>query len=429
MLTIILVAVFVIGYLFIAIEHTVKLNKAATALLTGGILWTIYILFSSDPHIVNEQLSHHLGELAGILFFLLGAMTIVELIDAHDGFDLITQKIKQTDKRKLLWIISFITFFLSALLDNLTTTIVVVSLLRKLVNDPKDRLFFAGIVVIAANAGGAWSPIGDVTTTMLWIEGQITTLTIISQLIIPSIVCLLAPLIFLSFKLKGKVDRPEVFIEKSNLGAIPQKHKAIVLISGLCILMLVPVFKTLTHLPPYLGILIGLGILWIITEILHGDRDEADKHNLSVVHALRKIDTPSILFFFGILVAIAALQSTGILTNLANWMTKTIVYENVIVFSLGLLSSIVDNVPLVAAAQGMYDLSVYPMDHPFWIFLAYCTGTGGSVLIIGSAAGVAAMGIEKISFIWYLKNISLLALIGYVAGAGVFLLQQLIFNY
>lgn len=429
MLTIILVAVFVIGYLFIAIEHTVKLNKAATALLTGGILWTIYILFSSDPHIVNEQLSHHLGELAGILFFLLGAMTIVELIDAHDGFDLITQKIKQTDKRKLLWIISFITFFLSALLDNLTTTIVVVSLLRKLVNDPKDRLFFAGIVVIAANAGGAWSPIGDVTTTMLWIEGQISTLTIISQLIIPSTVCLLAPLIFLSFKLKGKVDRPEVFIEKSNLGAIPQKHKAIVLISGLCILMLVPVFKTLTHLPPYLGILIGLGILWIITEILHGDRDEADKHNLSVVHALRKIDTPSILFFFGILVAIAALQSTGILTNLANWMTKTIVYENVIVFSLGLLSSIVDNVPLVAAAQGMYDLSVYPMDHPFWIFLAYCTGTGGSVLIIGSAAGVAAMGIEKISFIWYLKNISLLALIGYVAGAGVFLLQQLIFNY
>lgn len=429
MLTIILVAVFVIGYLFIAIEHTVKLNKAATALLTGGILWTIYILFSSDPHIVNEQLSHHLSELAGILFFLLGAMTIVELIDAHDGFDLITHKIKQTDKRKLLWIISFITFFLSALLDNLTTTIVVVSLLRKLVNDPKDRLFFAGIVVIAANAGGAWSPIGDVTTTMLWIEGQISTLTIISQLIIPSIVCLLAPLIFLSFKLKGKVDRPEVFIEKSNLGAIPQKHKAIVLISGLCILMLVPVFKTLTHLPPYLGILIGLGILWIITEILHGDRDEADKHNLSVVHALRKIDTPSILFFFGILVAIAALQSTGILTNLANWMTKTIVYENVIVFSLGLLSSIVDNVPLVAAAQGMYDLSVYPMDHPFWIFLAYCTGTGGSVLIIGSAAGVAAMGIEKISFIWYLKNISLLALIGYVAGAGVFLLQQLIFNY
>jgi Na+/H+ antiporter NhaD/arsenite permease-like protein len=429
MLTIILVAVFVIGYLFIAIEHNVKLNKAATALLTGGILWTIYILFSSDPHIVNEQLSHHLGELAGILFFLLGAMTIVELIDAHDGFDLITHKIKQTDKRKLLWIISFITFFLSALLDNLTTTIVVVSLLRKLVNDPKDRLFFAGIVVIAANAGGAWSPIGDVTTTMLWIEGQISTLTIISQLIIPSTVCLLAPLIFLSFKLKGKVDRPEVFIEKSNLGAIPQKHKAIVLISGLCILMLVPVFKTLTHLPPYLGILIGLGILWIITEILHGDRDEADKHNLSVVHALRKIDTPSILFFFGILVAIAALQSTGILTNLANWMTKTIVYENVIVFSLGLLSSIVDNVPLVAAAQGMYDLSVYPMDHPFWIFLAYCTGTGGSVLIIGSAAGVAAMGIEKISFIWYLKNISLLALIGYVAGAGVFLIQQLIFNY
>lgn len=426
MLVGLLIVVFSIGYLFIALEHAVKLNKAATALLTGGILWTIYILFAPDKHLVNEQLSHHLGELAGILFFLLGAMTIVELIDAHDGFDLITEKIRQTDKRKLLWVISFITFFLSALLDNLTTTIVIVSLLRKLINDPKDRLFFTAIVVIAANAGGAWSPIGDVTTTMLWIEGQISTTTIIAHLILPSLACMLAPLLVLSFILKGKVDRPAA-IHESNYKTVPSKHKAVVLITGLSILMLVPVFKTLTHLPPYLGVLVGLGILWILTEVLHGDRDEDDKHNLSVVHALRKIDTPSILFFFGILVAIAALQSTGVLSDLAKWMTKTIIYDNLIVFALGLLSSVVDNVPLVAAAQGMYDMTVYPMDHPFWIFLAYCTGTGGSILIIGSAAGVAAMGMEKISFIWYLKRISLLAFIGYIAGASIFLLQQWIF--
>lgn len=422
----IIIAVFIIGYACIALEHVIKINKAATALLTGGALWTIYILFAPEAHIVNEQLGHHLGELAGILFFLLGAMTIVELIDAHDGFDLITEKIKQTDKRKLLWIVSFITFFLSALLDNLTTTIVMVSLLRKLVNDEKDRLFFAGVIVIAANAGGAWSPIGDVTTTMLWIEGQITTTTIISQLFFPSLICMITPLIVLSFVLKGKVDK-QIQLE-GNSKSISTSHQLIVLISGLSILVLVPVFKTLTHLPPYLGILIGLGILWVITEVLNGSKDEEDKHTLSVVHALRKIDTPSILFFFGILVAIAALQSTGILADLAVWMKETIVYENLIVFSLGILSSIVDNVPLVAAAQGMYDLSVYPQDHPFWIFLAYCTGTGGSMLIIGSAAGVAAMGMEKISFIWYLKRISLLAFLGYIAGAGIFILQQYIFK-
>ncbi len=422
----IIIAIFIIGYACIAFEHVIKINKAATALLTGGILWTVYILFAPETHIVNEQLAHHLGELAGILFFLLGAMTIVELIDAHDGFDVITEKIKQTDKRKLLWIVSFITFFLSALLDNLTTTIVMVSLLRKLVKDEKDRLFFAGVIVIAANAGGAWSPIGDVTTTMLWIEGQITTTTVISNLFFPSLICMITPLIVLSFVLKGKVDK-QIQLEGSSK-SISTSHQLIVLISGLLILVLVPVFKTLTHLPPYLGILIGLGILWVITEVLNGSKDEEDKHTLSVVHALRKIDTPSILFFFGILVAIAALQSTGILADLAVWMKETIVYENLIVFSLGILSSIVDNVPLVAAAQGMYDLSVYPQDHPFWIFLAYCTGTGGSMLIIGSAAGVAAMGMEKISFIWYLKRISLLAFLGYIAGAGIFILQQYIFR-
>ncbi|MEK6616951.1 MAG: sodium:proton antiporter NhaD [Bacteroidota bacterium] len=422
-----IITIFVLGYIAIATEHSIKINKAATALVTGVLCWTVYILFSPDKHIVTEELTHHLGELSGILFFLLGAMTIVELIDAHDGFDIITTRINQTDKRKLLWTVAFITFFLSAILDNLTTTIVIISLLRKLIRDDKDRLFFAGMVVVAANAGGAWSPIGDVTTTMLWIGGQITTANIIIKLILPSLMCLIAPLVFLSFKLNGNIERPVIDTNATNQ-TLSQKHQSIVFFSGVLILVLVPVFKTVTHLPPFMGILIGLGILWIITEILHGKKDEEDKHNLSVVHALRKIDTPSILFFLGILVSIAALQSIGILAELAQWMTATLKNDNIIVISIGLLSAIVDNVPLVAAAQGMYDLNQYPTDHYFWEFLAYCTGTGGSALIIGSAAGVAAMGMEKISFMWYLRNISLLALLGFFAGAITYILQHQIFG-
>jgi Na+/H+ antiporter NhaD/arsenite permease-like protein len=423
----IIIAIFILGYIAIAIEHTIKINKAAIALVTGVLCWTVYILISPDKDLVGEELTHHLGELSGILFFLLGAMTIVELIDAHDGFDIITAKIRQTDKRKLLWTIAFITFILSAILDNLTTTIVIISLLRKLIRDDKDRLFFAEIVVVAANAGGAWSPIGDVTTTMLWIGGQITAANIIVKLILPSLICLVVPLIYLSFKLKGKIERPAVETNTANQ-ALSQVQQSAVFFSGVTILVLVPVFKTVTHLPPYMGILIGLGILWIITEIMHAGKDDEDKHNLSVVHALRKIDTPSILFFLGILVSIAALQSVGILTGLAQWLTTTLRNDNVIVISIGLLSSIIDNVPLVAAAQGMFDLSQYPTDHYFWEFLAYCTGTGGSALIIGSAAGVAAMGMEKISFFWYLKTISLLALLGYFAGAMVYILQHQIFG-
>lgn len=423
----VLITLFVLGYLFIAFEHSIKVNKAAIALITGVACWTVYIMYSDDTHAINEQLSHHLGELSGILFFLLGAMAIVELIDAHDGFDLITVRITQLNKRKLLWIVAFIAFFLSAILDNLTTTIVIVSLLRKLIKDDKDRLVFCGVVIIAANAGGAWSPIGDVTTTMLWIGGQITAGNIILKLLIPSICCLLAPLIFISFRIKGDVERPQLDAEK-NYKALSTKHQMIVFLSGVFILILVPVFKTLTHLPPYMGILIGLGLLWLITEIIHGKKDEEDKHALSVVYALRKIDTPSILFFFGILVSIAALQSAGILTDLATWMSKTLANDNLIVLSLGLLSGVVDNVPLVAAVQGMYSLTEYPADHYFWEFLAYATGTGGSTLIIGSAAGVAAMGMEDISFSWYLKKISLLALIGYFAGAGVYMLQHHFFG-
>ena len=422
-----IISIFIIGYIAIAFEHVIKINKAAIALVTGVLCWTVYILLSPDKNLVSEELTHHLGELSGILFFLLGAMTIVELIDAHDGFNLITSRINQTDTRKLLWIIAFITFFLSAVLDNLTTTIVVISFLRKLIRNEKDRLFFAGIVVVAANAGGAWSPIGDVTTTMLWIGGQITASNIIIKLILPSLVCLIIPLVYLSFKLKGNVERP-VLESNSVSQALSHKHQSIVFFSGIIILLLVPVFKTVTHLPPFMGILIGLGILWIITEIIHGKKDEEDKHILSVVHALRKIDSPSILFFLGILVSISALQSTGILTQLAQWLTTSLKNDSTIVISIGLLSAIVDNVPLIAATQGMFDLNQYPTDHYFWEFLAYCTGTGGSVLIIGSAAGVAAMGMEKISFFWYLKKISLLALLGYFAGAITYMLQHKIFG-
>ena len=422
-MTPLIISIFILGYAAIAFEHAIKINKAATALITGVLCWTVYILFSPDHHSVTEELTHHLGELSGILFFLLGAMTIVELIDAHDGFNIITQRIHQTDKRKLLWIVAFLTFFLSAILDNLTTTIVIISLLRKLIDKDEDRLFFAGIVVLAANAGGAWSPIGDVTTTMLWIGGQVTAPNIIAKLFIPSLVCMVVPLIYLSFKLRGKITRP-LENESDTNKMLSKRQQTTVFLSGLIILMLVPVFKTVTHLPPYMGILIGLGILWIITEIIHGKKDEEDKHALSVVYALRKIDTPSILFFLGILLSIAALQSAGMLTNLAQWLNTTLGNDNAIVISIGLLSAIIDNVPLVAAAQGMYDLNQYPTDHYFWEFLAYSTGTGGSALIIGSAAGVAAMGLEKISFVWYLKKISFLALLGFFAGALTYIVQH-----
>ncbi len=278
-----------------------------------------------------------------------------------------------------------------------------ISLLRKIVKEREERLLFAGVIVIAANAGGAWSPIGDVSTTMLWIGNQITAVNIIVQLILPSLVCLAVPLVILSFKLKGKVERPEAKGD-SNETLLSRKHQYIVFFSGVFVLILVPVFKTVTHLPPYMGILIGLGILWIITEIIHGKKNEQDRHVLSVGYALQKIDTPSILFFLGILISIAALQVTGILSNVANWMNVHLASDNLIVISMGLLSAIIDNVPLVAASQGMYSLTQYPTDHYFWEFLAYSTGTGGSALIIGSAAGVAAMGLEKISFLWYVKK-------------------------
>lgn len=418
-----IILVFIVGYLCIALEHTLKINKAATALVTGVLCWTLYIISSNEKDIVSTELIDHLGELSQILFFLLGAMTIVELIDAHDGFEIIIRRIKTNSKRKLIWIVCVLTFFLSAVLDNLTTTIVMISLIRKLMTHKEDRLLFSGAIVIAANAGGAWSPIGDVTTTMLWIGGQVTATNIIVKLILPSMVCLLFPLVILQFMLKGNTERQ---IEETDSGAelsgVP--HRNIVFWSGVGILLMVPVFKTITHLPPFMGMLMGLGILWIIVEMLHSEKDEADRKQYTVAYALRKIDASSILFFLGILLAISALESTHQLQYLAGWMDRTLKDQNLIVMTIGLLSAIVDNVPLVAAAMGMYSLEQFPTDHYFWEFLAYCTGTGGSALIIGSAAGVAAMGIEKIDFMWYLKKISWLAIIGYFAGAAVYILQH-----
>jgi len=414
-----IIFIFIIGYLFIAIEQSIGINKAAIAILTGVLCWISYLVIAQDPHVLSGQVMTHLGEIAGILFFLLGAMTVVELIDAHDGFHVISNAIKTTDKRKLLWIISFITFFLSAALDNLTTAILMVSILRVLITDKNDRWFFLGMVIIAANAGGAWSPIGDVTTTMLWIGGQITSKNIILKLFIPSLICLIVPLTAISFKMKGKIERPPVSSD-NNLHIDP-RHRNLIFFAGIGVLVLIPVFKSITHLPPFMGMLLGLGVLWIISEIINKDKDTADKDTLSVVYALRKIDTPSILFFLGILLAISALQSAGHLGQLASFFDRNISDQNVTVMLIGLCSAIVDNVPLVAASIGMYNLDQIPTDHSFWTFIAYCTGTGGSALIIGSAAGVAVMGMEKISFSWYLRKMSWLALIGYFSGAMVYI--------
>lgn len=424
-MTAIIAIIFIVGYLAIAFEHPLKINKAASALLTGVVCWSLYALWGGDKEIVSENLSHHLSDIAGIIFFLHGAMVIVELIDSHDGFEVITQRIRTTSKRKLVWIVGIIAFFLSAVLDNLTTTIVMISLLRKLIPSQKERLMFAGLIVISANAGGAWSPIGDVTTTMLWIGNQITTANIIVKTILPSLVCFFIPALVISMQMKGSIE--PVGQKKEKLFSTANERKTVFII-GIASLLFVPVFKTVTHLPPYMGIVFGLGLMWVLTEMVHSGKDDAEKGLLSVNHALRKIDSPSILFFLGILLAVSALQSTGILTSIANLLDRSIGNISIITIIIGFLSSIVDNVPLVAAAQGMYGLDQYPTDHFFWEFLAYCSGTGGSILIIGSAAGVAAMGMEGIRFGWYLKKIAGLAILGYLAGAAVFLLQHYLLN-
>ncbi|MDF2435633.1 MAG: Citrate transporter [Bacteroidota bacterium] len=422
----VLISVFIAGYLLIAFESTVKINKAASALLTGAICWAVYSLVGPEHEFVNDQLSEHLSGIAGILFFLMGAMTIVEIIDAHDGFDVITSMITTRSKKKLLYTLCILAFFLSAILDNLTTTIVMISLLRKLTEDRNERLLFSGMIVIAANAGGAWSPIGDVTTTMLWIGGQITATNIIYKLFIPSLLCLFVPLLIMSLRMKGKMK--EIFSMKESKNRTTLFERRLVLVIGLASLIFVPVFKTWTHLPPFMGVLAGLGVLWAVTEILHLNKEKEDKGALSVANALQKIDVPSILFFLGILIAISSLESTGILSSFARLMDDRIGNLNVIIPLIGVLSAIIDNVPLVAASMGMYDLISYPPDSYLWEFLAYCTGTGGSILIIGSAAGVVAMGMEKISFMWYLKRISLLAFAGYIAGAAYYMASAYFFQ-
>ena len=486
----IMVIIFVLGYMAIALEHNIKVDKAASALLIGMMCWGLYAIWpeahlgveenmsildvsrdstiaeanpafsdyanhevikerdeilnhgnfdaemtTKDPHHTKEKvhhyvehgLTHHLYEIASILFFLLGAMTIVELIDAHEGFSIITDRIKTTNKVKLLWVVCILTFFMSAALDNLTTSIVMISVIRKLIDKKENRWLFGGFIIIAANAGGAWSPIGDVTTTMLWNNGQLpTTSVIIVNLIIPSLVALLVPLTVASLLTKGNIQRPEKVVPLGDHEDVdlPGREKAFVFFLGLAGLLFVPVWKTITHLPPYTGMMLSLGILWTVTELMHGRKSKELRRNLSVISVLQKVDTASVLFFLGILMAVAALQEVGHLATVAGFLDTTMdgnIYS--INISIGLLSAIVDNVPLVAAAQGMYPIAeagLFAENGAFWQFLAYCAGTGGSALIIGSAAGVAVMGLEKISFGWYLKKISLYALVGYFAGAATY---------
>jgi Na+/H+ antiporter NhaD/arsenite permease-like protein len=442
MATLVLV-VFILGYLFIAMEHTVKIDKAASALIAGMLSWAIYVFSITGveghdlQHVIEHGMEgvthsggliHHLYDIASILFFLLGAMTIVEMVDAHEGFSVITDRIKTTDKVKLLWIICILTFFFSAVLDNLTTSIVMISLLRKLISDQKTRWFYAGMVVVAANAGGAWSPIGDVTTTMLWIKGQLPAYeVIVTNLFIPSFVAAVIPLAILSFTMKGNVERPakETAVNEFLDPTTPFERR-LIFTMGVLGLLFVPVFKTVTHLPPFMGMMLSLGIIWVVTEIIHRTKNTEQKQKLSVISVLRKVDTPSVLFFLGILLAVSALQEIGHLAELASFLRDNVGDIYAINVIIGLLSAIVDNVPLVAAAQGMYPVEatgVYAASGNFWQMLAYCAGTGGSALIIGSAAGVAVMGLERINFFWYLKKISGLALIGYFAGAITYYLM------
>jgi len=433
-LTTIILILFIIGYLAIAFEHNIKIDKAASALFLGGICWAVFAFTGVSISILEYEIQHHIIHISEILFFLFGAMTIVELIDTHQGFSIITDKIKTTNKLKLIWIISAISFFFSAVLDNLATAIVMSSLITKIIKDKKDIWMFGGMVILAANAGGAWSPIGDVTTIMLYAK-QYVSESIILDIFIPSLVCAIVPLIYLSFKIKGNIVSPinsEENEKKNN--HVSKSERNLVFFLGVCGLLFVPVFKIITHLPPYLGMLISLGFLWIVTEIMHRKKSYNLKSKLSVVGVLKKVDTPTIFFFLGILLAVSSLQSTGQLDSLAKYLDSSFNGQSrdgiyLINIIIGLLSSIVDNVPLVAGAMQMYqDLlattGFYQPDGMFWQFLAYCAGTGGSVLIIGSAAGVAVMGILKIDFIWYLKNISILAIMGYLSGAMVYILMQ-----
>ncbi len=447
MLTVILV-VFVAGYLAIALEHRLHINKAASAMLIGVLCWTLYAVDSSNmvrpelitdafreaaieagvtdlPHhfLVDEQLLKLTGEIAGILFFLMGAMTIVEVIDAHEGFRLITRVINPRSKVQLLWIVGWLTFFLSAVLDNLTTSIVMVSLLRKIVPDKQERLMLAGLVVIAANAGGAWTVIGDVTTTMLWIKHRIGTFEVMRELFIPSVLCLLVPLIGLSFRMRGPLTASGQLPAAQGAGVKPWQQ-GLVLALGLAGLLSVPIFKTWTHLPPFMGMILSLSVMWIAAEIIGRTMDDDTRSSTGVLAVLKRVDMSSVLFFLGILLAVGSLSATGLLGDLARWLDRVVPNRDAVAVIIGLVSAVVDNVPLVAAGIEMYQM---PENDRFWMLLAYCAGTGGSCLIIGSAAGVAVMGLEHIDFVWYLKRVAPWAFVGYVAGVIAFLVQSSLF--
>ena len=441
-----MIILFVVGYLCIALEHPLKVNKAAFALFLGVMMWVLYVIagegifdithytagfeeFKADhpnsahpfiDFLTTHELIHHLGDIAEILFYLMGAMTVVELIDTYQGFTIITDHIKTTNKVRLLWILSFITFFFSAVLDNLTTAIVMVSLLRKLIPDKHDRWFFGGMVILAANSGGAWSPIGDVTTIMLWVAGKVSTGAVMMHALVPSLVSMIVPLSIISFFEKGEIDASQRE-QTAQERLVPNWQRYLIFILGILALLFVPVFKITTHLKPYMGIMLSLSVLWIVTEILHRTNDK-DMIDYTISGVLTRIDLPTILFFLGILLAVAGLQSAGHLSMLAAGL-DSILNSNYYLMDtiIGILSSIVDNVPLVAGVMGMYE---FPIDHTLWVYLSYCAGTGGSLLIIGSAAGVAVMGMEKIDCVWYLKKITPYALIGYLAGAGVYILMD-----
>ncbi|PLY06898.1 MAG: sodium:proton antiporter [Desulfuromonas sp.] len=419
-----LAVIFLIAYTAIVFEHPLKINKAASALVGAGLLWTIYALACEDHLLLSQQLAKTLSDTAQIIFFLMGAMTIVELIDEHNGFIVITERIRTSSQSKLLWLVGIVTFFLSAMLDNLTTTIVMISLMKKLLDNTRDRLFFAGIIVVAANAGGAWSPIGDVTTTMLWIGGQVTALNIVQQVFLASLANLLVPLAVTAYLLRGKTLPALPPADRSRETRADRVTRRLIFTLGIGVLVMIPVFKTVTHLPPFMGMLFGLGGLWLVSELLLRNRSPQERENLTLSHALSRIDMSSVIFFIGILLAIATLEHSELLAGIAGWLDKTVGRQELIVSFIGVISSIVDNVPLVAASMGMYDLAQYPPDSFLWEFMAYCAGTGGSILIIGSAAGIAAMGLEKIHFFWYVKKISGLALLGYLSGVGVFILQS-----
>ena len=472
-----MIVVFLLGYISIAMEHTVKINKASIALLIGMLLWVIYIylapsivqsvssqsftdfLYHNDglnhltfneqvrSFVVNHQLLEAIGDISETLLFLIGAMTVVEVIDVHGGFNFITNWIVTRKRRKLLWLVAIMTFFLSAVLDNLTTTIVMVMLIRKIVNDTRERWIFCSMIVLAANSGGAWSPIGDITTIMLWVKGNITSVSIIKSVFLPSLVSLIVPLFIAQFWLKGKlpISPNENYMEDPNSLSyyLTPLNRFIVFVSGISILILAPVFKAVTSLPPFVGVLLGVSILWIYTEIMYNHKKNmSETIKVRVSSIFQRLDISTLMFFLGILLAVDALARAGVLVSLSGFLTTHLpnIYAQSI--SIGIISSIFDNVPLLAAAMGMYPLvneamlatatnpeymQNFVVDGTFWHFIAYCVGTGGSILLIGSAAGVILMGLERITFVWYLKRISLLALLGYFCGAGVYMLQLLVF--